>query len=64
MWKRIGGAVGGVALAAGNAMAEPAFTVTTPDIPYEQLGTYATVILGGLAAMWVIRKLIKTTNRS
>lgn len=47
----------------GLALAEP-FAVVTPAIPYEQLGTYTTVILTGLAAMWVIRKLIKTTNRS
>jgi len=57
-------AMGASLVGASSALAEPGFTVTTPDIPYEQLGSYTTVILGRLAAMWVIRKLVKTTNRS
>lgn len=57
-------AVTSVALLAGPAMAEPTFTITAPDIPYQQLGTYASAILTALAGIWVIRKMIKTTNRS
>lgn len=54
----------GTIMAAGNALAEPTFTVTPPELDYVGLGTYATAILGGLAALWLIRKYIKMTNRS
>jgi hypothetical protein len=47
------------------ARAEPAaFTITTPDLDMTLLGTLATAILGGLAAMWLLRKVIKTMNKS
>jgi hypothetical protein len=50
-------------VASGVAMADP-FTITPPTLDYAQLGTYATAILTGLAAIWLIRKFIKMTNRS
>lgn len=59
----VAGAVGSI-VTAGAAMAEPTFSVTPPDLDYVGLGTYATAILGGLAALWLIRKYIKMTNRS
>jgi len=62
--KLVGGAIGGTLLTAGAALAEPTFTITPPNIDYVGLGTYATAILGGLAAIWLIRKYIKITNRS
>lgn len=47
------------------AMAEPAgFTLAAPEIDLTLLGTLAATILGGLAAMWIVRKVIKTMNRS
>ena len=51
-------------LAPVAAFAEPTFTITPPELDYVSLGTYATAILGGLAAIWLIRKFIKVTNRS
>lgn len=64
MAKGVVGAVAGVAVTASAAMAEPTFTITPPDLDYVSLGTYAGVILGGLGAIWLIRKFIKITNRS
>jgi len=52
------------ALAPVAAMATPTFEVTPPDLDYVSLGTYASAILTGLAAIWLIRKFIKITNRS
>jgi len=46
------------------ALAEPSFTITQPEFDYAQLGTYAGTILTALAAVWLIRKFIKITNRS
>ncbi len=47
------------------AMAEPApFTLAAPEIDMTLLGTLAATILGGLAAMWIVRKVIKTMNKS
>jgi len=46
------------------ALAEPTFTITQPEFDYAQLGTYAGAILTALAAVWLIRKFIKITNRS
>ena len=40
------------------------FTITPPTFDYAQLGTYAGTILTALAAIWLIRKFIKMTNRS
>ena len=51
-------------LVATSAMAEPTFEITPPDIDYVALGSYASSILAALAAVWVIRKFIKITNRS
>lgn len=62
--KRIGGGTLAVLGTATAAMAEPTFTITPPTLDYVGLGTYATAILGGLAAIWLIRKYIKMTNRS
>lgn len=45
--------------------AEPAgFTLAAPEIDMTLLGTLAATILGGLAAMWIVRKVIKTMNKS
>jgi len=58
-------AASGVAVSATSALAEPAgFTVTPPEIDYALLGTMTASILGGLAAVWLIRKAIKLMNRS
>jgi len=46
------------------ARAEGEFTLTMPPIDMTLLGTLATAILGGLAAMWLLRKVIKTINKS
>ena len=52
----------GVAVAAvTNASA--AITLPT-SIAITDMETYAGVILAALAGMWIIRKLIKTTNKS
>ncbi len=70
MLKRVKGVLVGVVPAAVGvlvpalAMAEPSFSITPPEIDYVGLGTYATAILGGLAAIWLIRKYVKLTNRS
>jgi hypothetical protein len=53
-----------VASSAAVAMATPTFTITQPSFDYAQLGTYFGVILAALAALWLGRKFIKTTNRS
>lgn len=59
------GVAGGlVALSAGVASAAPTFEITPPTLDVVQLGVYASAILTGLAALWLIRKFIKTTNRS
>lgn len=42
----------------------PAFTLAAPEIDMTLLGTLAATILGGLAAMWIVRKVIKTMNKS
>lgn len=47
------------------ARATPAaFTLDAPEIDMTLLGTLAGTILGGLAAMWIVRKVIKTMNKS
>lgn len=57
-------------LGAGTAILIPAmaradgFVITPPTFNYETLGTYAGTILTALAAVWLIRKFIKITNRS
>lgn len=48
----------------GHQVAEAAFTLTPPTLSTDELGVMATSILGGLASMWLIRKSIKTINRS
>lgn len=61
-----GAFVGGAGvLAPVLAMAEGAgFTITPPEFDYATLGTYAGTILTALAAIWLVRKFIKITNRS
>jgi len=46
------------------ARAEGEFTLAAPTIDMTLLGTLAATILGGLAAMWIVRKVIKTMNKS
>lgn len=59
-------AASGVAVlgSATAALAEPTFSITPPEFDIVGLGTYASTILTALAAVWLIRKYIKTTNRS
>ena len=59
----------GVALAAlavlglmGTAWAN--MTISTPEFGMTTMGSYAGVILTALAGIWLVRKFIKTTNRS
>lgn len=40
------------------------FTITPPALDMALLGTLSTAILGGLAAIWLLRKVIKTMNKS
>lgn len=47
---------------ANDAMAN--MTITAPSIDMATMGSYATVILTALAGVWLVRKFIKTTNRS
>ena len=53
-------AVGAVAVSA------PAFAaITLPtELPMTDFETLMGLVLGGLATMWVVRKLIKSINRS
>lgn len=48
-----------VALAEGTGVG-----VTLPALPMDDVVTAATTILAGLGVIWVIRKLIKLSNRS
>lgn len=61
--RKASGAVAAVGMAASPALAE-GFTVTPPTIDYALLGTMTASILGGLAAVWLIRKAVKLMNRS
>ena len=45
------------------AHAEPT-GFTLPDLPTGQIYNIGGTILGALAVMWVLRKLIKTSNKS
>lgn len=47
-----------------NEAAAGSFTISPPTFDYSQLGNYAGTILTALAAIWLIRKFIKMTNRS
>lgn len=39
-------------------------TIEAPEIDTTSMGTYAGTILTALAGIWLVRKFIKTTNRS
>lgn len=39
-------------------------TITAPGIDMTTMGSYATTILAALAGVWLVRKFVKTTNRS
>lgn len=41
-----------------------AYTLTMPDLDMTLLGTLASSILVGLAAIWLTRKVIKLINKS
>lgn len=65
--KRIGVAVSASAmgiLMPVMAFAQPPSEFTLPDLPMGQIYTLGGTILAGLAVMWVLRKIVKTTNRS
>lgn len=55
---------GFIALSAVNALATPWIDVSSIDVETAPVATLGLTILTALAAMWVLRKLIKTTNRS
>lgn len=60
---KVGGAVAGVLIPA-MAFATPPSEFTLPSLPMGQVYTLGGTILGGLAVMWVFRKIVKTTNKS
>lgn len=51
-----------VLASAAPAMATPTFTL--PDLPMTDYYTLMGTVVGGLAALWVGRKIIKTVNKS
>lgn len=55
---------GGMGAMLVPAVARAEFTITPPAFNYDLLGTYAGTILTALAAIWLVRKFIKVTNRS
>lgn len=63
MLKRIFG-IFGVAFVALTSAAQAAVDLTTFTVDVSAVETLAGIVLVGLAAMWAIRKLIKTINRS
>lgn len=53
------------ALLTGLICAPAYAAVTLPtDLGEAQVEAYAAIILAALAVLWIVRKLIKTTNRS
>lgn len=46
------------------AFADPPDSFTLPSLPMDQMYTLGGTVLAGLAVMWVLRKIVKTTNRS
>ena len=51
-------------ISAGLAHATPWIDVSSIDVETGPVATLALTILGALAAIWVVRKLIKLSNRS
>lgn len=49
---------------AGVANATPWIDVSSIDVDTAPVATLGLTIITALAAMWVLRKLIKTTNKS
>lgn len=65
MFKRFARRVAAVpALVAAASPAFAEFTITPPALDYTLLGTLCTSILAGLAAIWLVRKVVKLMNRS
>jgi hypothetical protein len=66
MFKRIAGVLGALVavLYAGAAYATPWIDVSSIDVDTAPVATLGLTIITALAAMWVLRKLIKTTNKS
>jgi len=64
--KKISAVVIGISLAMGAAVANatPWIDVSSVDVETGPVATLALTVLGALAAIWVVRKLIKLTNRS
>lgn len=65
--KAMGKVAVGAAVVAGvlaPALARAEFTITPPTFDMTQMGTYAGTILTALAGIWLVRKFVKTTNRS
>ena len=63
---RVLGLAGGFILG-GVLITQSAFanmTITAPGVDMTTMGTYAGTILTALAGIWLVRKFVKTTNRS
>lgn len=68
MFKKLYAIFGCIALFFGTATValaqEGGVGVELPALPMDDVVTAATTILAGLGVIWVIRKLIKLSNRS
>lgn len=51
-----------ICVMAGQAAAN--MTISTPGPDMTTMGTYAGTILAALAGVWLVRKFVKTSNRS
>lgn len=60
------GAAAGVLVLVGMCASEALanMTITAPGIDMTTMGSYGTTVLTALACVWLVRKFIKTTNRS
>lgn len=60
----VAGCIAFVSTATVGLCQEGGVGVELPALPMEDVVTAATTILAGLGVIWVIRKLIKLSNRS
>ncbi len=58
------GIIFGILVMATNTMAAPWIDVSSVSVDTDPVAALGLTVLTALAAMWVLRKLIKTTNRS
>lgn len=64
MWGKLVMLCAAVAGVLAPALARAEFSITPPTFDMTSMGTYAGTILTALAGIWLVRKFIKTTNRS